>query len=62
MSDEKKQRKYAANRKYDQEHTKVYTIKVVDTTERDIICKLDSVPNKAGYIKKLIRQDIQKDH
>lgn len=28
-------------------------------TEQDIIEKLDSVPNKAGYIKQLIRQDIQ---
>ena len=29
-------------------------------TEQDIIAKLDSVPNKAGYIKGLIRQDIAK--
>ena len=27
-------------------------------TEADIIEKLDSVPNKAGYIKELIRRDI----
>ena len=30
-------------------------------TESDIINKLDSVPNKAGYIKALIRADIAKD-
>jgi hypothetical protein len=30
-------------------------------TEQDIIQKLDSVPNKAGYIKRLIRADIAKD-
>ena len=28
-------------------------------TEADIIEKLDSVPNKAGYIKELIRRDIE---
>lgn len=30
-------------------------------TESDIINKLDSVPNKAGYIKSLIRADIAKN-
>ena len=30
-------------------------------TEQDIIQKLDSVPNKAGYIKQLIRADIARD-
>lgn len=29
-------------------------------TEQDIIDKLYSVPNKAGYIKSLIRADIAK--
>lgn len=29
-------------------------------TEQDIIDKLDSVPNKCGYIKALIRADIAK--
>lgn len=27
-------------------------------TEQDIIAKLESVPNKAGYIKSLIRADM----
>ena len=39
----------------------MYTIKVVKTTEADIIEKLDSVQNKAGYIKKLIRKDIAEE-
>lgn len=37
----------------------MYTIKVVRTTEADIINKLNSVTNKAGYIKGLIRKDIE---
>jgi len=30
-------------------------------TEQDIIQKLESVPNKAGYIKQLIWEDIAKE-
>lgn len=52
---------YAAKAKYDKEKTRHYAIKVISATEPDIIQKLDSVPNKAGYIKRLIRADIAKD-
>ena len=37
----------------------MYTFRVVKNTEADIIKKLDSVPNKAGYLKRLIRKDIE---
>ena len=30
-------------------------------TDADILSKLDSVPNKTGYIKNLIREDIKKE-
>lgn len=46
--------------KYDKNKTKMYALKVVKSTEADIIEKLESVPNKAGYIKSLIRADIAK--
>lgn len=42
-------------------NTKSITIRLMSRTESDIINKLDSVPNKAGYIKALIRADIAKD-
>lgn len=51
---------YAAQAKYDKEKTRRYVVKVMQTTEQDIIKKLDSVPNKSGYIKSLIRADIKK--
>lgn len=51
-------KKQTAKERYDKAKTKMYTIKVFKNTELDIIEKLDSVPNKAGYIKKLIRDDI----
>lgn len=47
--------------RYDRLNTKVYRLKVMVRTEADIITKLDSVPNKAGYIKQLIRADIAND-
>ena len=52
--------KPSAKERYDKANTKMYAIKVVKTTESDIIEKLDSVPNKSGYIKNLIRKDINK--
>lgn len=54
MSDRKMtpQERYAAKNK------KQFKIDCIITTEQDIIQKLESVPNKAGYIKALIRADI----
>lgn len=39
----------------------MYGVKVVIPTETDIYKKLEATPNKSGYIKQLIRQDLQKD-
>lgn len=44
--------------KYDKTHTRYYGLKLVLTTDADIIEKLASVPSMQGYIKKLIREDI----
>ena len=54
MSERRKtpQERYAAKNK------KQFKIDCIITTEQDIIQKLESVPNKAGYIKQLIRADI----
>lgn len=52
---------YSANKKYDKEKTKVVPIRLVISTEQDIIQRLESVENKSGYIKKLIREDIVKN-
>ena len=53
-----KRTNYAANKKYDKEKTTFLGIRLINNTEQDIIEKLASVPNKSGYIKNLIRQDI----
>lgn len=52
---------YKPQEKYDAENTKRYTLKVNTKTEQDIIGKLASVPNKQGYIKQLIRADLNKE-
>ena len=37
-----------------------FTMHIFKKTEQDIIDKLESVPSKATYIKRLIREDIAK--
>lgn len=49
--------KYEAQERYDKENTIRITIKLNKKTEADIIEKLNSVGNKQGYIKRLIRED-----
>lgn len=55
MSSEKKER---PQDRFDRLNSKVYRVKVMTRTEQDIIAKLESVPNKSGYIKDLIKKDI----
>ena len=45
-------------RKWDAENTKRFSFQVMRKTEADILEKLESVDNVAGYIKSLIRKDI----
>lgn len=54
MSDAQKK----AQEKYDQRATVQVKMKLNKGTDSDILVKLDSVPNKQGYIKALIRSDI----
>ena len=50
-----------ANTKYNKNNTKQYPIRLNLNTDADIIDKLSSVDNIAGYIKELIRADIKKN-
>lgn len=51
-----------ANAKYDAKATIQIKMKLNLTTDADIIQKLESVGNKQGYIKSLIRADIEKQN
>ena len=48
-----------ANAKYDKANTKQIIMKLNLTTDADILARLDSVENRQGYIKSLIRKDIE---
>ena len=55
------ERKETPQERYHKAHTQSFTIRLMKNTEQDIIKKLESVPNKSGYIKSLIRADIEKE-
>lgn len=50
-----------ASAKYDAEHTFRIYIKLNKSTDADIMERLEREPNKQGYIKELIRNDIAND-
>ena len=45
--------------KYNRNNTKCVLLRLNLSTDKNIIDKLDSVPSKMGYIKTLIKKDIQ---
>lgn len=50
-----------SNSKYNKLNTKQYLFRFNLKTDADIIAHMDSLPNKLGYIKQLIRDDIRKE-
>lgn len=57
MEENNKQSQYSM--KYDRSNTQRIYLKFNLKTDADILEKLDSVENKQGYIKDLIRKDIE---
>lgn len=51
--------KLKANEKYLKANTKIVSLRLNYNTDADIIQKLDEVDSKMGYIKELIRKDLQ---
>ena len=51
----------AAKKRWDKQNTRSYTIKLNRNTDGDIMDKLDKTPNRQGYIKRLIRADIDRE-
>lgn len=49
-----------AQDKYDKSNTIQVHLKLNLYTDKEILDKLNSVPNKQGYIKALIREDIKR--
>ena len=57
MEEKNKQSQYSM--KYDRSNTQRIYLKFNLKTDADILEKLDSIENKQGYIKDLIRRDIE---
>lgn len=51
--------KKRANNKSNKKNTKMICVRLSFNTDADIIKKLDEVDSKMGYIKELIRKDLQ---
>ena len=49
-----------ANEKWDKANIRRFVLKVTKTTEKDILEKLEAQENVNGYIKRLIREDIER--
>lgn len=49
-----------AQRRYDKENLKGYSIMVNRKTEADLLAHIEAQPCKAAYIKGLIRQDMMR--
>ncbi len=52
------EKKLTPQKRYRKKNVRRISFDFVVTTESDILEKLDSVPNRAGYVKALIRADI----
>lgn len=59
MTEEEKRLSHIeAVKKHKKKAGKQYLLQLNKNTDVDIIRKMESVPNKTGYLKMLIRQDI----
>ena len=55
-----KAKQYARNSAWNQSHTTLINLRFVRTTEADLLAHLNAQPNKSGYIKSLIRADMER--
>lgn len=55
------EKKESPQARYNRTRCKLYSFRFVLSTEADLIARLEAQPNKAGYVKSLIRADIEKD-
>lgn len=53
-------KEYEPQARYDANNTRQIRLKLNTKTDADILRRLDSVDNKQGYIKELIRRDMAK--
>lgn len=49
-----------AQRRYDARNTRQVHLKLNLRTDGDVLARLEEVPSKQGYIKRLIREDLER--
>lgn len=47
--------------RYDAKSARHYSLKLNNATDADLIAKLDSMPSVNGYIRQLIRENIERE-
>lgn len=52
----------AAKKAWMKENTTGVFLKLMQNTDKDILQKLETVPSKQGYIKRLIREDMAREN
>ena len=57
--EQKREQHQKYNADYDKKNTTRLNVKLNNTTDRDILDFLTTIPNKQGYIKDLIRLDME---
>lgn len=60
MAEEAKKKQYKAIDKWRKTHQRSINLHFNKDTDTDILEKLDSVPSKADYVRRLIREDLKK--
>lgn len=60
QSDYSKATNYSSQKEYNKQRGKMISFRVFTPQDDDIINFVDALPNKAGYMKNLIRADIQR--
>lgn len=57
-----REKRQTPQERYDAKTAVRVQLKLNNVTDTDILKKLDAIGNKQGYIKRLIRADIAKEH
>ena len=52
---------YMSNNKYNKEHSVSFAFKLYDTKDGAIIDYLNAIPNKASYLKELVKKDMREN-
>lgn len=61
MTDESKKKKLEYNKVYNKRTERTITLHFQKATDMDVIEKIQSQSNKVGYIRDLVRADIEKN-